>query len=123
MILGLGVDLVPVARLKAARSAALDRRVFTPAELKYAGRHADADERLAGRFAAKEAVLKALGTGWAKGLSWREVETLNDRHGRPVLGLKGKAAARARTLGIRRWHLSLAHDGGYAVAVAVAEGE
>ncbi len=122
MILGLGIDLVPVARIASARSAAFDRRVFTPAELKYARRHADADERLAGRFAAKEAVLKALGTGWARGISWRDVETLNDRAGRPVLRLRGKAAARARALGISRWHLSIAHAGGFAVATAVAEG-
>ena len=122
MILGLGVDLVPVGRVKSARSAAFDRRVFTPAELRYARGHADADERLAGRFAAKEAVLKALGTGWAKGISWREVETVNDRAGRPVLRLKGRAAKRARSLGIARWHLSIAHAGGNALATAVAEG-
>lgn len=121
MILGLGVDLVPVARITSARSTRFDRRVFTPAELTYARRHADADERLAGRFAAKEAVMKALGTGWAKGISWREVETVNDRAGRPVLRLKGKAAKLARSLGITRWNLSIAHAGGNALAAAVAE--
>ncbi len=121
MILGLGVDLVPFARIAVARSAAFDHRVFTLAELKYARRHADANERLAGRFAAKEAVLKALGTGWVKGISWRDVETVNDRAGRPVLRLKGKAAKLARSLGIARWTLSIAHAGGFAVATAIAE--
>jgi holo-[acyl-carrier protein] synthase len=122
MIVGLGVDLVPVSRVKAARSRRFDERIFTPAELNYARQHADADERLAGRFAAKEAVLKVLGTGWAKGISWRDVETVNDRAGRPVLCLKGKAATRARSLGITRWHLSIAHAGGNALAAAIAEG-
>ena len=120
MILGLGVDLVPLARLKAARRRrGFDARVFTAAERAYARRHADAAERLAGRFAAKEAVMKALGTGWAGGVAWKGIEILGN--GAPRVKLTGKAARRASVLGIRRWHLSMSHDGGYAVAVAVAE--
>ena len=121
MILGLGTDIVRVSRLK--RGAAFERRVFTPGERAYARKFADPVERLAARFAAKEAVMKALGTGWAKGVAWQGIETRVDRSGRPSLHLSGEAARRAKTLGVRSWHLSLAHDGGDAVAVAVAEGE
>lgn len=115
MILGIGVDLVPVSRLKGARKGFLER-VFTPAERAYARKHADPAERLAARFAAKEAVMKALGTGWAKGISWKDVETVGTR-----LRVKGKAAKIAKSKGITRWHLSISHSGGFAVAVAVAE--
>lgn len=120
MILGLGADLVPVARLKGRPAFA--RRVFTAAERRYAAGHRDAAERLAGRFAAKEAVMKALGTGWARGVAWAEIETVNDPAGRPVLRLSGGAARRARKMGVKRWHLSIAHAGGFALATAVAEG-
>lgn len=122
-ILGLGVDLVPVSRLASARGARFDRRVFTPAELAHARRSADPDERLAARFAAKEAVMKALGTGWGKGVGWRQIEVRTGRDGAPALRLSGAAARLARRRGVRAWHLSLSHAGGMAVAVALAEGD
>ena len=123
MILGLGVDLVGVRRLKAARRrAGFDARIFTPAERARARRRADADLHLAGRFAAKEAVMKALGTGWTAGVTWQGIEILSGKAGEPLLTLKGRAAGRARALRIRRWHLSISHDAGIALAVAVAEG-
>lgn len=120
MILGIGVDLAEVARFRKT-SSAFRRRVFTSAELAYARRYRDTAERLAGRFAAKEAAMKALGTGWAKGVAWREVEVCRGKAGQPVLQLSGAAAKRAKALGIRRWHLSISHAGGVAVAVAVGE--
>ena len=115
MILGLGVDLVPVSRLKGARKDFLER-VFTPAERAYCRAWKDPAERLAARFAAKEAVMKALGTGWAKGISWKDIESVGTR-----LRVKGKAAQIAKSKGIVRWHLSISHAGGFAIAVAIAE--
>ena len=115
MILGVGVDLVETARFLRPSKAFL-QRVFTPAERAYAGKHADPAERLAARFAAKEAVMKALGTGWAKGISWKDIETVGTR-----LRVRGKTAKIAKSLGIARWHLSISHSGGFAVAVVVAE--
>ncbi len=125
MIRGLGTDLASVRRLKAARRRAgsrFDARVFTPAERAAARRRADADLHLAGRFAAKEAVMKALGTGWTAGVTWQGIEILADRSGRPVLKLTGATARKAKALGIRRWQLSISHDAGMALAVAIAEG-
>ena len=125
MILGTGVDLVSSARLAEIlreRGRAFEAKVFTPAERAYAAGHSDRVERLAGRFAAKEAVMKALGTGWAAGVSWKEIEVKNDRAGRPLVALKGRTAGRAKKLGIRNWHLSISHADGWAVASVVAEG-
>ena len=115
MILGLGTDLAEVARFRSPSRALLER-VFTPAERAYARRYKDPSERLAARFAAKEAVMKALGTGWAKGISWKDIETVG-----PKLRVRGKASKIAKSLGIARWHLSISHAGGFALAVVVAE--
>lgn len=125
MIVGHGVDLVEVARV--ARS--VDRfgerfleRVFTAGERAYAGDGPRRDEHLAARFAAKEAVLKALGTGWAQGAGWTDVEVVREASGKPGLVLHGKAAALASGIGATRWHLSLTHTGTMAMASVVAEG-
>ncbi|MBX6377103.1 MAG: holo-ACP synthase [Clostridia bacterium] len=97
-------------------------RVFTPAERAAAARRGRAwSQSLAGRFAAKEAVLKALGTGLRYG-KWREVEVVRDVAGRPVLALKGRLAEVAARRGAVRWHLTISHTRHYAVACAVAEG-
>ncbi len=123
MILGLGTDLASVKRLKAARRrAGFDARVFTPGERAQARRRVDADLHLAGRFAAKEAVMKALGTGWTSGVTWQGIEILHGAAGQPVLKLTGATARRAKALGIRRWHLSISHDAGMALAAVIAEG-
>ena len=123
MILGLGTDLVGVRRLKSARRRpGFDARVFTPAERAAARKRADADLHLAGRFAAKEAVMKALGTGWTGGVTWQGIEIRSGKAGQPVLKLHGDTARRAKALGIRRWVLSISHDTGMALAVAIAEG-
>ncbi|MEU8265962.1 holo-ACP synthase [Sphaerisporangium sp. NPDC049002] len=116
MIVGIGVDLVDIARLEAAleRTPALLDRLFTDAErgLPVAS--------LAARFAAKEAVAKALGA--PPGLGHREAEVTTAAGGRPGLQVSGRAAEVAAELGVRRWHLSLSHDGGFAVAYVIAEG-
>jgi holo-[acyl-carrier protein] synthase len=114
-VVGIGVDAVLVERFIAslARTPGLEERLFTAAER---GRP---DESLAARFAAKEAVAKAIGA--PKGLSWHDVEVHSEEGGRPRLSVTGAVADAATALGIARWHLSLSHDGGMAVAMVVAE--
>ncbi|MFO7251358.1 MAG: holo-ACP synthase [Actinomycetes bacterium] len=116
MIVGIGVDVVDVARFGAAleRTPALRDRLFTPAE-----RDLPAPS-LAARFAAKEAVAKALGA--PPGLAHREAEVRRDPDGRPHLHLSGRAAEVAAGLGVARWHVSLSHDAGVAIAYVIAEG-
>jgi len=119
-----GVDLVEIPRIERVLARYGDRfleRVFTPAEVLYArGRTPE----LAARFAAKEAVAKALGVGMRMlapdGVGWREVEVLGDRRGRPEVYLHGRAAERAAELGLSEWAISLSHTRQYAVAFVVA---
>ena len=115
-IVGVGVDVVQVERLERAlaRTPGLAGRLFTPGE-QAAGR----SESLAARFAAKEAVAKALGA--PGGLRWQDAEVVRDPSGRPRLVLHGGVAEEAAAQGIATWHLSLSHDGGIATAVVVAE--
>jgi holo-[acyl-carrier protein] synthase len=96
---------------------------MTAAEEKYCRTHADAAVRVAGRFAAKEAILKALGTGLAAGASWKQMEILPDAQGAPRASFSGAIARRMRTLGATRCHLSISHEGDYAVAFAVIEAD
>jgi holo-[acyl-carrier protein] synthase len=120
MIVGVGVDVLGIERLGAAlaRRPRLADRCFTEAEAAYCRSRADPPQHFAARFAAKEAVGKALGIGMTR---WREVEVVRGR-GAPGVRLTGRYAARARSLGVERVHLSLTHGAGVAVAVAVAEG-
>ena len=115
-IVGVGVDVVQVERLERAlaRTPSLAGRLFTPGE-QAAGR----SESLAARFAAKEAVAKALGA--PGGLRWQDAEVVREPDGRPRLVLHGGVAEEAAAQGIVTWHLSLSHDGGIATAVVVAE--
>ncbi len=115
MIVGVGVDVVEVARLARAleRTPGLADRLFTD------GERERGVESLAARFAAKEAVAKALGA--PGGLRWRDAEVVQLPSGRPVLRLHGGVAEEATSQGITAWHLSLSHDGGVATAVVVAE--
>lgn len=121
MILATGVDLIEIDRLADVRPAILQRflnRVFTPAELAEAG---DSHSSLAGLFAAKEAVAKALGTGIGP-ISWQEIEILSGAGGEPVLHLHGNADTIARKKGLTHWSVSISHCKTYAVATAVALG-
>jgi holo-[acyl-carrier protein] synthase len=121
MIVGVGIDVVPVARFAEAlrRTPALVDRLFTPAELVTAAGESRSAESLAARFAAKEALAKALGaTG---GMQWVDAEVSTDDAGRPSLRTMGTVAERAAELGVTRWHLSLSHDGGIAAATVIAE--
>jgi holo-[acyl-carrier protein] synthase len=103
------------------RRPALVERLFTETERAYAERSRDPGPRLAVRFAAKEAVLKALGVGIG-GAGFRDVEVLRDPEGRPSLALTGRAAALSARRGVRRWHVSLTHTDTVAIASVVAEG-
>ena len=115
MIVGVGVDVVDIARLgeRLDRTPALRGRVFTPSE------QGLPLHSLAARFAAKEAVGKALRT--PGDLPWQGVEVTNGEHGEPVLAISGAVAERAELRGVARMHLSLSHDGGIATAMVVAE--
>jgi holo-[acyl-carrier protein] synthase len=124
MIIGIGIDLVEIARIKAMYERHHERfvkRILTPAEQEYVLRHADPSERLAGRWAAKEAALKALGTGLAAGIRWRDVEILPDARGKPELTLHGEAVTRARALGVSICHVTITHCQSIAMAQVILE--
>ena len=122
MIIGIGIDVVPVERFAASlvRTPGLRDRLFTAAEQHTPSGTPRSGESLAARFAAKEALAKALG---APGdLHWHDAEVVVGDHGRPHLQVRGSVAGRAAQLGVSTWHLSLSHDGGIASAMVVAEG-
>ncbi len=121
MIVGVGIDVVPVVRFEAAlrRTPGLAARLFTAAEQRTAVGEPRSAESLAARFAAKEAVAKALGA--PVGMCWHDCEIVSDPDGRPWLTVSGTVAAVAAERGVNRWHLSLSHDGGIASAMVVAE--
>src|SRR5277367_1585262 len=104
MIVGTGVDLAEVSRVRAAiarHGRRFIERIYTPAEIAYAERKANRYERFAARFAAKEAGMKAIGTGWRQGVGWRDLEVTNLPSGRPTLTLHRVAAEIAHKMGVR----------------------
>jgi holo-[acyl-carrier protein] synthase len=112
LIVGTGIDLTEVSRIQAAITRNGDRflhRVYTPGEIAYVERKAHRFERYAARFAAKEAGMKALGTGWRRGVRWVDFEVANLPSGRPTLRLHGRAAEIAAEMGVRNISLSLTH--------------
>lgn len=124
MIVGTGIDVVEVPRV----AAALERfgrrfieRIFTEEEIRYCDSKANPAERYAARFAAKEAAMKAIGTGWNHGVRWRDVEVRRMRGGRPTLVLSGKAAEFAQRLGAVRTQISLTHTAAEAIAHVILE--
>lgn len=121
MIVGVGIDVAEIERFAAAleRTPGLVERLFTAGERELASGEKRGIASLAARFAAKEAVAKALGA--PAGLSWLDAEVVTEDSGRPRLVVRGTVAARAAELGVRNWHLSLSHDAGVASAVVVAE--
>ena len=124
MIAGIGVDIVDIARIQAMLDRYGERflaRVYTEAETAYAMGGANRAERLAGRFAVKEAVMKALGTGKSQGILWRDVETLRGHLGKPEVRLHGQAVRWAKLRGGGAIHVSITHDGGKAVAFVILE--
>jgi len=122
MIIGVGIDVAGIDRFEASlqRTPGLAERLFTDRELTLPSGERRGGASLAARFAAKEALAKALGA--PGGLSWTDAEVRTEPSGRPVIEVRGTVAARAAELGVRTWHLSLSHDAGVASAVVIAEG-
>jgi holo-[acyl-carrier protein] synthase len=124
MILGSGVDLCEVSRIKDAigrHGRRFVERIFTEREIAYSESKANSFERFAARFAAKEAGMKALGTGWRRGVTWKDFEVANLATGRPTLRLHGNAAQIAKELGVNHLALSLTHTKDQALAIVTFE--
>jgi holo-[acyl-carrier protein] synthase len=124
VIVGTGVDLAEVDRIRAAIERHGQRfieRIYTPAEIAYVERKANRYERYAARFAAKEAGMKAIGTGWRHGVRWRDFEVTNLPSGRPTLQFHGAASRFADSLGVRNIALSITHTAVQAMAIVILE--
>jgi len=123
MILGIGLDEVEVERIAEGlrKEAGLRERLFTPEEIRYCEAHKHVDMHLAARFAAKEAFAKALGTGIAEGVAFRDIEIVHDAGGRPSIQLHNRARHEADARGVGRIHLSITHTQQRAAAVVILE--
>ena len=124
VVIGIGVDMVDVDRVKgimARRGARFVRRAFTEAEVAYCSRCQCPERRYAARFAAKEAVMKALGRGWFQGMPFKEIEVTREPSGRPGVSLSGQMQQLAESLGASSIHLSITHEQRSAVAFVVVE--
>ena len=124
MIVGMGVDLAEVDRIRAAIGRYGRRfidRIYTPGEIAYVERKTNRFERYAGRFAAKEAGMKAIGTGWKRGVRWQDFEVANLPTGRPTLKLHGEAARIADQLGVKLISLSITHTAQLGMAQVILE--
>lgn len=124
-IVGHGIDIVETARIRRMTLEHGQRfldRCFTPAEQAYCSRNEKRQhEHLAGRFAAKEAILKVIGTGWSGGIAWTDIEILPTPAGQPVVTLSGETLAIATRLGITHWFISISHIETHATASAIGE--
>lgn len=121
-IVGIGLDLVKIDRIRSLTERWQERflqRLYTDAERQYCFKRAFPYASLAGRFAAKEAVLKALGTGWSGGIRWVDIQVLNDPAGRPVATANGRVRALLQEAGVTGIHVSLSHDADYAIAEVI----
>jgi len=124
MIVGTGIDIAEVPRIRRSIERFGDRflqRVYTAGEIQYCDAKANRAERYAARFAAKEAAMKALGTGWNHGVRWRDCEVVRMPGGRPSLSFHGRAAEFAAQLGVRNAALSLSHTEEQAIAQVILE--
>ena len=125
MVIGIGVDVVQNDRIRESIDKFGDRflnRIYTEGEQAYCKKCKQPSIHFAARFAAKEAAFKALGTGWAAGVKWKDVEVERLASGKPLLRLHGEALERATAMGAERLHVSLTHDQLVSVAVVVFEG-
>ncbi len=124
MIVGIGVDIVTIeriARIRERHGERFSEKIFTPEETSYCLSRKNSNEHFAARFAAKEAVMKALGTGWSRGVGFRTIEVIREEDGPPQIMLHGGAKEHASHLGVSRIHISLSHTRGMAIAQAVLE--
>jgi len=125
MILGIGIDIIEVERIRSSMEKFGDRflqRVLLPDEIQYCRQHRYPENHVAARFAAKEALSKAFGTGIGRSLGWRDIQVYNKESGEPVIRLHGIGETLARERAVLRIHISLSHTRIYATAVAVLEG-
>jgi holo-[acyl-carrier protein] synthase len=124
VIVGMGVDIAEIDRIEAAikrNGRRFIERLFTPLEIEYCERHRNRFERYAGRFAVKEAAMKALGTGWRRGVRWVDIEVTNLPGGKPTLRLNGVAGEFAARIGVKNISLSITHSGNIAFAQVIFE--
>ena len=124
MIVGLGIDITEVSRIASAinrRGMSFLERVYTPSEIAYCEKHRNRAERFAGRFAAKEAAMKALGTGWTNGVRWVDIEVVREPSGKPTLKLSGASQEIANRLGVKHIALTITHTGNTALAQVIFE--
>jgi holo-[acyl-carrier protein] synthase len=124
LIVGLGLDIAEIDRIEAAivrHGAPFIERLFTAREAAYCERHKNKYERYAGRFAAKEAAMKALGTGWRRGVRWRDIEVIREPSGKPTLHLAGVAGELAAQMGVKNISLTITHSGNLALAEVIFE--
>ncbi len=124
MIVGTGIDIAEVPRIAESIERFGDRflrRIFTDGEIQYCDSKANRVERYAARFAAKEAAMKALGTGWSRGVRWRDIEVVRQPGGRPTIKFHGRAAGFAARLGTKNIALSLSHTAEQAIAQVILE--
>jgi len=124
LIVGLGIDIAEIDRIETAikrHGAPFLERLYTPQEVAYCERHRNKFERYAARFAAKEAAMKALGTGWSAGVRWRDIEVIRAASGKPSLLLQGQAQSVAEKLGVKNIALTITHSGNMALAEVIFE--
>jgi holo-[acyl-carrier protein] synthase len=124
VIVGLGLDIAEIDRIEAAitrHGVPFLERIFTAREVAYCESHKNRFERYAARFAAKEAAMKALGTGWRRGVRWRDIEVARDPSGKPTLHLDGAARRIADGLGVKNISLTITHSGNLALAEVIFE--
>jgi len=121
-IFGIGIDLIEVTRIKSAieRHKKFIDKIFSPEEIKYSDRGSFRYEELAGRFASKEAVLKAIKTGWRRGISYRDIVILNEKSGAPYVVLSGRAKEICEELNIKKIFISISHTKELAIGLAIA---
>ena len=125
-IIGIGTDITEclrIARMIERYGEMFLNRVYTSTEIRYCQSRKQATQHFTGRWAAKEAVLKALGTGWARGISWRDIEVRNEPGGKPVVAVRGGAKEVVERLGVARLLVSISHCHTHATAYAIALGE
>jgi holo-[acyl-carrier protein] synthase len=125
-IIGIGTDITEclrIARMIERHGELFIDRVYTPDEIAYCQKRRQSTQHFTGRWAAKEAILKAIGTGWRRGISWRDMEIRNDSSGKPVVAIRGGVQEVVEQLGVREILVSISHCHTHATAVAIAVGE
>jgi len=125
MIIGIGVDIVQIERVRKLVTSYPDfiAQIFTANEIEVCQAKADSASSFAARFAAKEAMMKALGTGWNEKVNWLDIEVINEAQGKPRLKISGTTLKLMNEMGVLQIHLSLSHERDYALAFVVLEGE